>query len=99
MVGVIRLLCFGQAAFANAWDALIKRVQKHVKGFRKLPFGTLRDTVPDMLRHTHSDELASLAVSHGSPTKSDKLLDCYGDKPHGRLHEASGNFVGRLAKS
>lgn len=76
------------ASFSNLWTRLLARVRKHEgENFRKLPFGTLRDTLPDMLRHTHSDELASLCLAHGSPG-ADSLIDCYGNRPYGRLHEA-----------
>lgn len=79
-----------QAKFTNVWSGLIRRVRKEkdLEGFRQLPFGTLRDTLPDVIRHHFSDELASLCVAHGSPFKSDKLLDCYTNKPFGRLHQA-----------
>lgn len=78
-----------QAGFANLWTRLLNRVCKHEgEDFRKLPFGTLRDTLPDTLRHTHSDELASLCLAHGKPVNGDSLLDCYGNKPFGRLHDA-----------
>lgn len=79
-----------QAKFANVWKELIRRVRKEkdLENFRHLPFGTLRDTLPDVIRHRYSDELASLCVAHGSTFKGDKLLDCYTNKPFGRLHQA-----------
>lgn len=77
-----------QAKFANVWKRLFNRVKKSQHEFRYLPFGTLRDTVPDLLRHRFGDELASLSLAHGSPFSGDNLLDCYGNKPFGRLHTA-----------
>ena len=79
-----------QAKFANVWDRLISRVRKEKEHeqFLHLPFGTLRDTLPDVIRQRYSDELASLCVAHGSTFKGDKLLDCYTNKPFGRLHQA-----------
>jgi hypothetical protein len=79
-----------QAKFANVWNELVRRVRKEkdLENFRHLPFGTLRDTLPDVIRHRYSDELASLCVAHGSTFKGDKLLDCYTNKPFGRLHQA-----------
>ncbi len=74
--------------FSNAWTDLIKRVRKSEPGFRYLPFGTLRDTLPDTLRHRHGDEIATLSLAHGSPFAGDSLLECYGNKPFGRLHKA-----------
>jgi hypothetical protein len=74
--------------FSNVWNSLIRRVQKSDPGFRRLPVGTLRDTLPDLLRHRYSDEIASLSLAHGSPFHGDSLLECYGNKPFGRLHTA-----------
>ena len=48
-----------QYHFANAWTRLLQRVRKSEPEFPILPFGTLRDTLPDLLRHKESDELAS----------------------------------------
>lgn len=42
-----------QAKFTNVFNALIKRVQKSEPEFRRLPFGTLRDTLPNILRIHH----------------------------------------------
>jgi hypothetical protein len=74
--------------FTNVWNGLIRRVQKSDSKFRRLPVGTLRDTLPDLLRHRYSDEIASLSLAHGSPFHGDSLLECYGNKPFGRLHTA-----------
>lgn len=78
----------GQVPFANRWDKLIDRVQKHHTDFPHLPFGTLRDTLPDVLRHRFHDELASICLAHRTAYKPDKLLEAYGNKPYGRLHSA-----------
>ena len=77
-----------QYKFANSWTRLLNRVQKSHPEFRRLPFGTLRDTLPDLIRHRESDDLASLCLAHGSPFHGDNLLECYGNKPFGRLHTA-----------
>lgn len=77
-----------QSRFSNAWKRLIARVQKSKPDFRRLPFGTLRDTLPDLLRHKYDNDVASLALAHGTPSNGDSLLDCYGNKPFGRLHTA-----------
>lgn len=77
-----------QSKFANTWDRLVQRVQKSHPDFRRLPFGTLRDTLPDVLRHHESDDLAVLCLAHGTPFHGDSLLECYSNKPFGRLHAA-----------
>jgi len=74
--------------FSNAWNDLIKRVKKSEPTFRYLPFGTLRDTLPDTLRQLFKDEVATLSLAHGSPLVGDSLLECYASKPFGRLHDA-----------
>ena len=77
-----------QYKFANTWTRLLHRVRKSQPEFPILPFGTLRDTLPDLLRHRESDDLASLCLAHGSPFHGDNLLECYGNRPFGRLHKA-----------
>lgn len=76
-----------QAKFTNVFTALIRRIQKSQPSFRKLAFGTLRDTLPNMLRLSHSSEMASICLAHGSTFKGDKLIDCYTNKPFGRFHD------------
>lgn len=77
-----------QQNFANTWSDIIKRVRKSHPDFPYLPFGSLRDTLPDLVRQKFDGELASMLVSHGSPFKGDNLLECYSNKPYGRLHSA-----------
>lgn len=77
-----------QAGFANRWKKLIKRIQKEDSEFPYLPFGSLRDTLPDVLRHRYSDDLASICLAHKTVYKPDNLLEAYGNKPFGRLHNA-----------
>ncbi len=83
-----------QAGFQNQWNDLLGRVRKSHSSFPKLPFGTLRDTLPDILRQNFDggDELASLCLCHGTPSKGDKLLECYSNKPFGRLHKATSEL-------
>lgn len=77
-----------QSTFANVWARLLNRVRKSHLNFRRLPFGSLRDTLPDLMRHRFDDEWASLCLAHGSQFRHDSLLECYGNKPFGRLHKA-----------
>ena len=76
-----------QAKFTNVLNTLITRVRKSEPSFRRLPFGTLRDTLPNILRIRHSSEMASICLAHGSTFRGDKLIDCYTNKPFGRFHE------------
>ncbi|HMP03150.1 MAG TPA: helix-turn-helix domain-containing protein [Gemmatales bacterium] len=78
-----------QSEFENSWNRLLERTQKSFPDFRCLPFGTLRDTAPDLLRTKYKEsELASIMLAHGSPNRNDSLLDCYAKKPFGHLHDA-----------
>lgn len=63
-------------------------MRKSEPDFRFLPFGTLRDTLPDTLRHLVGDEIATLSLAHGTPFAGDSLLECYDNKPFERLHKA-----------
>ena len=69
--------------FSNVWTGLIRRVRKSDLEFRHLPVGTLQDTLPDLLRHRYSDEIASLTLAHGSPFHGDSLLDFTGTSHSG----------------
>ena len=73
------------AGFANMWSGC----QKRSKIDNLLPFGSLRDTLPNYLRQVYDggSELASLCLTHGTPG-IDRLIDCYANKPWGRVHTA-----------
>ncbi|MFT3882491.1 MAG: hypothetical protein QM703_22915 [Gemmatales bacterium] len=77
-----------QAGFANSWRQLIDRVRKSHPDFRYLPLGSVRDTLPDIMTQRYDDTLASMLITHGTPFKGDKLLECYSNKPWGRFHKA-----------
>lgn len=77
-----------QTRFAKWWTDLIERVQKNDPNFPYFPFGTLRDLLPDVLRNRFSDDVASLALQHGS-LGEDQLLKCYANLPFKRLFEAT----------
>jgi ribosomal protein S17E len=77
-----------QTTFNNKMNAIIERIQKTDEAFPYLPFGSLRDTLPDVLRTKYSDDLASMALQHGELT-NDTLLQCYTNKPFGKLFEAT----------
>lgn len=81
-----------QQATAKIWNGLVARVQKNHEDFPHLPYGSLRDTIPDLLRQQGQSELAVMCLAHGKPFKGDSLLDCYGNKPYGRLHDALREF-------
>ncbi len=77
-----------QYKFANLWTDVTEKLKETDETFPKYPFGSLRDTLPDELRQTTDDELASLALAHGRRIGADKLIDCYTNRRFGKLHEA-----------
>jgi hypothetical protein len=80
-----------QSQFGNWWageNGLLERVREHHADFPKLPFGSLRDLLPNILRREYSDEVASLALQHGK-LSGDDLLKCYANLPYRRLFEAT----------
>lgn len=77
-----------QSPFAKLWNELVGRVRQEHSDLPILPFGSLRDTLPDLLRHRYQDELAAICLAHKTAYKPDGLLDAYGNKPFGRLHTA-----------
>jgi hypothetical protein len=82
-----------QSQFGNWWagdNGLLERIRadKEHADFPKLPFGSLRDLLPNILRREYSDEVASLALQHGK-LSDDDLLKCYANLPYKKLFEAT----------
>lgn len=75
-----------QAVIAKCWKKLVEKVCNSHPDFPTLPYGSLRDTMPDTLRHRGEDTLASICLAHKTSYKADNLLEAYGNKPFGRLH-------------
>ena len=82
-----------QSQFGNWWagdNGILERVRanKDYATFPKLPFGSLRDLLPNILRREYSDEVASLCLQHGK-LGDDDLLKCYANLPFKKLFEAT----------
>ena len=77
-----------QSKFAKWWKDLLDKVCKKQASFPRLPFGSLRDTLPNVLRANFSDEVASIALQHGS-LGEDELLKCYANVPFKKLFNAT----------
>ncbi len=77
-----------QTAFANWWYDLLDRVEKEHPDFPRLPFGSLRDLLPNVLRQKYSDQIADMALQHGDPAEHN-LLKCYANTPFGKLVTAT----------
>ena len=72
----------------NTWNQLLRRVQKDFADFPHLPHEALRDTSSNWIREEFGGEIAEVFLSHGSPIGSSSLLECYTNKPWGKVFEA-----------
>jgi hypothetical protein len=84
-----------QTAFGNWWYRLLDRVEEKHPEFPRLPFGSLRDLLPNLLRHEYGDEVASMCLQHGE-NKHDDLLDCYANVPFRKLFRATKEIESRF---
>jgi hypothetical protein len=84
-----------QTLFFDWWNKLLDKVQKQEQNakFPRLPFGSLRDTLPNVLRARYSDEIASMALQHGQ-IGDDDLLKCYANTPFAKLFQATQELTG-----
>ena len=76
-----------QAKFGNVWDKLLNRVQKHHPDFRRLPFGSLRDLLPNIIEREFDKETADIALQHGAPDH--QILRCYSNVPYKKVFRAT----------
>jgi hypothetical protein len=90
-----------QTGFANAWNRLLDRVEKSEgEGkVRRLPFGTLRDQLPNWLGGDENNAIvASVALCHGLPHKGDKLLfGQYSNRPWAALFRSQQEYRQHLS--
>ena len=87
-----------QSGFANKWYNLLDKLPEPPSSggceqniISRLPFGTLRDQLPDWAVSRGESEASSIALSHGSPFKDD-LLTCYANLPFPRLFEVQKRY-------
>ena len=87
-----------QTGFTNAWTRLADRIPEKDGdtkiAVRRLPFGTLRNQLPDWLGGEQARAIvASVALSHGIPHKGDKLLyKHYSNRPWAALFQAQRDY-------
>ena len=82
-----------QSQFSNWWTALVAKAQAEHADLPQLPFGSLRDLLPNILRRDYSAEVASLALQHGKLCDDD-LLKLYANLPFGKLFTATRELRG-----
>ena len=73
-----------------AWTRLLKRIRKDKgnENFPCLPQEALRDTASDWIREELGGEIADVFLAHGSPLGANSLVECYTNKPFGKLFKA-----------
>ena len=73
-----------------AWTRLLDRIKKDKgnENFPRLPHESLRDTASDWIREEFGGEIADVFLSHGSPMGANSLVECYTNKPFGKLFKA-----------
>ncbi len=73
-----------------AWTRLLTRIRKDkgMADFPWLPHESLRDTASDWIREEFGGEIADVFLAHGSPLGANSLVECYTNKPFGRLFKA-----------
>ena len=62
-------------------------MQKTAADFPRLPFGSLRDVLPNVLRRDDEDDVASICLQHGK--MEDDLLKCYANVPYKKVFNAT----------
>jgi hypothetical protein len=72
----------------NSWFRLADRIRKDHPAFRRLSFNKLRKTAGNLVRSVAGGEVAAVFLCHGTPVKSDELLDLYTNRPFARVFEA-----------
>lgn len=81
----------------NAWDRLLKRVQKHHEKFRTMGFHGLRRTAIQFIREESDGETAGVFASHGTPVPQDKLLGLYSNPLFPRVFTAQDKVWAKLS--
>lgn len=72
----------------NWWTGHIKKVQQKHSDLASLPFGSLRDVLPNILTRDYGENVATLALQHKTFLE-DKQLKCYANLPFKQLFIAT----------
>ncbi len=82
--------------FNRRWADLTKRVKADYPDFSRRSFGKLRKTAGNLVRQFSDGEVAGVFLCHGSPVKSDDLIDLYTDRPFAKVFEVLRELEDRL---
>ena len=80
----------------NSWLHLLDRIRKDHPDFRRLSYNKLRKTGGNLVRAEAGGEVAAVFLCHGSPVKSDDLLEAYTNRPFAKVFEAIDRVGERL---
>lgn len=72
----------------NMWNRLLRRIHRDHTDFPPLPHETLRDTAANWIREEFGGEIADIFLSHGAPLGARSLVECYTNKPFGKVFRA-----------
>jgi hypothetical protein len=72
----------------NSWFSLSERITKRHADFRRLSFNKLRKTAGNLMRSAAGGEIAGVFLCHGTPVKTDELLDLYTNRPFAKVFAA-----------
>jgi uncharacterized protein YerC len=75
-------------SFTRRWSGLTQRIQKDYHSFPNFSFGKLRKTAGNLVRQVAGGEVAGVFLCHGSPVKSDDLIDFYTNRPFTKVFNA-----------
>jgi hypothetical protein len=70
------------------WLRHLAKVQEEHSSLASLPFGSLRDVLPNILTRDYGENVATLALQHKT-FPEDKLLKCYANLPFKQLFQAT----------
>jgi hypothetical protein len=82
--------------FNRRWSDLTKRVRADHPDFPRRSFGKLRKTAGNLVRQFSDGEIAGVFLCHGSPVKSDDLIDLYTNRPFAKVFEVLRELEDRL---
>ena len=80
----------------NAWRSLWDRIRHDHPKFRRLSFGKIRKTAGNLIRMAADGETSGIFLCHGTPVKSDQLLDVYTNRPFIKVFRAIEKVGERL---
>jgi hypothetical protein len=76
------------AQIPNCWSRLSRQIRKEQPAFRRLSYNKLRKTAGNLIRSHAGGEVAAVFLCHGTPVKTDELLERYTNRPFAKVFGA-----------